>query len=375
MKFTCVRENLAQGLQTVMHVSSKNVTLPILNNVLIKTKEGAVELVSTNLEIAIIADIRAKIEVPGAFTVPTKTFADFVQLVGEEQISVELIAGGALQVTTSKTKTKIKGEGAEEFPIIPNAEGGTMFTFNTAQLKDALIQTLFSVSRSDVRPELSGVLFHANAEDTKGQLFLAATDSYRLSERKIAIQNEAKEQETRTILPARTVQEIIRVLLGAQQETVSLTITEGQLSLVVDGVRIVSRLVEGRYPDYRQIIPASFGIEALCDTAQLVQQIRAASLFSTTGVNTVSFTFSPGEQQIVLKAASTQLGEFESALTAELQGGQDYTILLNHRYVLEGLQHISTPKVRIRLVGPDAPCVIVPEGKSDFLYIVMPIKQ
>lgn len=375
MKLTCIRENLAQGLQTVMHVSNKNVTLPILNNVLIKTKEGGIELVSTNLEIAIIAEIRAKIDVPGAFTVPTKTFADFVQLVSDEQISIELVDGGALLVTTSKTKTKIKGESAEEFPIIPTAEGGTTFIFNTAQLKEALIQTSFSVSRSDVRPELSGVLFHVNPEGNRGQLFLAATDSYRLSERRIAVQNEAKEQESRVIVPARTAQEIIRVLIGAKQETVSLTITEGQLSLVVDGVRVVSRLVEGRYPDYRQIIPTAFGGEALLDTAAFVQNMRAASLFSTTGVNSVSFVFSPGEQRVTLRAASTQLGEFEASLGGELQGQQEYTIWLNHRYVLEGLQHVSTPQVRVKLVSPDAPCLLVPEGKSDFLYIVMPIKQ
>lgn len=375
MKFTCVKENLAQGLQTVMHVSSKNVTLPILNNVLVKTKEGGVELISTNLEIAIIAEIRAKIDVPGAFTVPTKTFADFVQLVSDEQISVELIDGGALLITTGKTKTKIKGESAEEFPIIPSAEGGTTFIFNTIQLKEALIQTSFSVSRSDVRPELSGVLFHVNPEGNRGQLFLAATDSYRLSERRIAVQNEAKEQEARVIVPARTAQEIIRVLMGAKQETVSLTIAEGQLSLVVDGVRVVSRLVEGRYPDYRQIIPTAFGGEAVLDTAAFVQNMRAASLFSTTGVNSVSFVFSPGEQQVTLRAANTQLGEFESSLGGELQGQQEYTILLNHRYVLEGLQHVTTPQVRVKLVSADAPCLLVPEGKSDFLYIVMPIKQ
>ena len=375
MKFTCVKENLARGLQAVMHVSSKNVTLPILNNVLVRKKEGGIELVSTNLEIAIVAEIRAKIDVPGAFTVPTKTFADFVQLVSDEQISVELIDGGALLVTTSKTKTKIKGESAEEFPIIPSAEGGSTFTFNTLQLKEALIQTSFSVSRSDVRPELSGVLFHVNPEGNHGQLFLAATDSYRLSERRIAVQNEAKEQEARVIVPARTAQEIILVLMGAHQEAVSLTITEGELSLVVDGVRVVSRLVEGRYPDYRQIIPTAFGGEALLDTAALVQNMRAASLFSTTGVNAVTFIFSPGEQQVTLRAASTLLGEFESSLGGELQGQQEYSILLNHRYVLEGLQHITTPQVRVKLVNPDAPCLLVPEGKSDFLYIVMPIKQ
>lgn len=375
MKFTCVKENLVQGLQTVMHVSSKNVTLPILNNVLIRAKEGVIELVSTNLEIGIIAEIRAKVDVPGAFTVPTRTIADFVQLVSDDQVSVELIDGAALQVTTAKTKTKIKGEPADEFPIIPIAEGGNTFVFSVVQLRDALIQTMFAVSRSDVRPELSGVLFHANPEGHRGELFLAATDSYRLSERKIAVQNEAKEQEVRVIVPARTAQEIVRVLMGAKQETVSVTVADGQLSLVVDGVRVVSRLVEGRYPDYRQIIPTSFGVEALLETSALVQNLRAASLFSTMGVNGAALTFSPTEQQVMMRAANTQLGEFESTIPGELQGQQENTILLNHRYVLEGLQHVSTPKVHVKLVSADAPCLIVPEGSSDFLYIVMPIKQ
>ena len=364
---------MVRGLQNVIHVSSKNVTLPILNNVLIKTREGIVELTSTNLEIAVVSQVRAKIEVGGVFTIPTKTLADYAQLLSDEQVEIEL-KEDTLLVSTPKSKTKIKGESAEEFPVIPSAEGGTTFRFNTNQLKEALSQAVFSVSRSDVRPELSGVLFHINNPENKGILFLAATDSYRLGERRVAVQNEEKEKEVRVIVPARTAHEMIRALAGVEQETVDITVAEGQISMVVEGVSIVSRLIEGKYPDYQQIIPGNFGVEALVDTANLVQQIRAASLFSTTGVNAVSAAFVPDENSIKLSSANTQLGEFESAVEGEVSGDA-HTVMLNHRYVLEGLQHMDTEKVRVKVVNADSPCVFAPEGKSDFLYIVMPIKQ
>lgn len=374
MKFTCLRDNLARGLLTVMHVSGKNVTLPILNNVLIRAKEGVVELTSTNLEIAIVAEIRAKVDVVGTFTVPVRTLADYVQLTGGEQITVELVGGKELLVTTQTTKTKVRGEAADEFPIIPPIDQGTSFKFNTAQLREALSRVVFAVSRSEVRPELGGVLFHLNQEQNKGTLLLAATDSYRLSEKRVAVQNEEKEREVRVIVPARTVQEIIRVLMVTQDEITAVSIGEGQLAVTIQDTKIVSRLVEGKYPDYRQIIPGTFNAEALLDTTALVQQVRAASIFSTTGVNAVSVGLAPGEGRVSLRSASAQTGEFEAALEGELTGNE-YTVLLNHRYVLEGLQHIETPKVRMKLVSGDAPCVFYPEGKSDFLYIVMPIKQ
>ena len=374
MKFTCLRDNLARGLLTVMHVSGKNVTLPILNNVLIRVKEGVVELTSTNLEIAIVAEIRAKVDVEGTFTVPVKTLADYVQLAGGEQITVELVGGKDLVVITKTTKTKVHGETADEFPIIPPIDQGTSFKFNTAQLREALSRVVFAVSRSEVRPELGGVLFHLNQEQNKGTLLLAATDSYRLSEKRVAVQNEEKEREARVIVPARTVQEIIRVLVGTQDEITGVSIGEGQLAVTVQDTKIVSRLIEGKYPDYRQIIPGTFNAEALLDTTAFAQQMRAASIFSTTGVNAVSVGLAPGEGHMTLRSASAQTGEFEAVLDGELTGNE-YTVLLNHRYVLEGLQHIETPKVRMKIVSGDAPCVFYPEGKGDFLYIVMPIKQ
>ena len=372
MKFTCLKENLVVGLQTVIHVSSKNVTLPILNNVLVRAKEGVIELTSTNLEIAVIATVRAKVEAAGSFTVPARTFAEYVQLLSDSQVEVEL-KGDELWIVTPTSKTKIKGESPEEFPVIPEAEGGTTFGFGVAALREGLSQTIFSVSRSDVRPELAGVLFHINAPEQKGILFLAATDSFRLSEKQIAVQNEQKEQEMRVIVPSRTAGEMVRALSGSSAETVEVTITAGQLSMVLEQVRIVSRLTEGQYPDYKQIIPNNFGVEAVLSTGSLQSQVRAASLFSTTGVNAVSLSFKPGGR-VELCAANTALGEFQSSVEGVVEGAE-HTVLLNHRYVLEGLQHLDTEKVRLKVVNADSPCVLYPDGKSDFLYIVMPIKQ
>lgn len=360
-------------MQSVTAVSSKSVTLPILSNVLIRAKEGVVELTTTNLEIAVVATVRAKVETPGVYTVPAKTLADYVGLLSDERVEMQL-SDDQLLVSSSKSKTKIKGESAEEFPVVPEAQGGVTLTFAAKALKDALSKVVFSVSRSDVRPELSGVLFHANAEGSKGVLTMAATDSFRLSEKRIAIQNDQKETEVRCIVPSRTIQELIRAITASDQELIEVIVAEGQLVAKAGDTHIVSRLIEGNYPDYRQIIPQDFGATARLQTGNLAQQMRAASLFSTTGVNAVSFQFAPEEKNIKLAAANTQLGEFSSALEGEVSG-QEHTVLLNHRYVLDGLSHMDSDKVNVSVVNADSPCVVTPEGKSDFVYIVMPIKQ
>ncbi len=358
----------------VSGIASKNANLPILGNILIKAEEQKVEVIATNLELAVIVTLRSKVEQSGSFTVPARTLADFVNLLSEEKIELEL-KESELEVVCGKSTTKIKGTSAEEFPVIPSSENGHGFLIAKTDLRAGLGQVLPAMARNDIRPELSGVFFGFNTNGQTG-LIMAATDSYRLAEKKLkVIQGQG---EFKVIVPGRTAGEIGRILSLVEEEAgeanARVLLTENQLVLRYGNVQMISRLVEGQYPDYTQIIPKDFKTTAEFSTDKMVKEIKAASLFTTTGVNAVSMDLNVSQGTIGVSSTSTQTGEYASEIPAELQG-EENSILLNHRYVLDGLNNLTGEVSTLRVVSGDNPCLFQSQGDDSYLYIVMPIRQ
>ena len=374
MKFSCTKEKLSKALSLVAGVANKSINLPILGNILIKAEIQKVELIANNLELAIIASLSAKTEVPGVFTVPARTLFDFVALLPDENIEVEL-KENELSVTCGKSTTKIKGTPAEEFPVVPNLEVGKGFAVGTANLKRGLTQVLPAVAKNDIRPELSGVCFNFNSEYYNG-LVMAATDSYRLAEKKLALASGT--ENIRFIMPGRTAQELSHVLTlsegGESEPNVRILVGENQVAINYDSVQLISRLVDGQYPDYTQIIPKENKTTAVFPTDRLMKEIKAASLFTTTGVNAVSLDLNVSQGTIGVSSTSTQTGEYSSEISAELKG-EENSILLNHRYVLDGLNNLGSDITNLQVVSGDSPCMLLPENDKSYLYIVMPIRQ
>ena len=358
-------------LSLVGGIAGKNINLPILGNVLIKADTQTVEIVATNLELAMVAYLRAKVDEPGQFTVPARTLADFVNFLSGEKVDLELV-NNELVVTCDRATTKIKGSPADDFPVVPQSKDGHGFTVSAEDFKNGLAQVTPALARNDIRPELSGVFFSFNPEGFKG-LVMASTDSYRLAEKKIKLTQG--EESFSAIVPGRTAQEIHHLLSAASSEAeknVRILINENQLVIHYDGAQLVSRLVDGKYPDYTQIIPKDFKTTAGMSLAQLTKEIKAASLFSTTGVNAVVFKFA-GES-VALASSSTQTGEYSSQISADIVG-EENNINLNHRYLLDGLNGIRGERVYMKMINADSPCVLAPEKDESYLYIVMPIRQ
>lgn len=374
MKLYCTKENLSQVLSLVGGVATKSINLPILGNVLIKADEQKVEVVATNLELAIIATLRAKVDVPGTFTVPARTLMDFVNLLTEEKIELEL-KENELVVTCGRSATKIKGTPADDFPVIPDVEDGKGYLVEAAELKTGLNQVTPALAKNDIRPELSGVYFGFNTPNFAG-LLLATTDSYRLAEKKIKLLQG--EGEFKIIVPGRTAQEMNHILSLSEsvdaEKNVRLLLAENQIAINYNNVRMVSRLVEGQYPDYAQIIPREFRTSATFSTDRMVKEIKAASLFTTTGVNAVTFALDATGGIVNIASVSTQTGEYKSEVVAEVKG-ENNSILLNHRYVLDGLNNIKTSTAVFKMINADNPCLFAPENDDTYLYIVMPIRQ
>lgn len=374
MKFTCVKENLVNALSLVSPLASKNLNLPILSNVLIKADDQKVEIISTNLELAMVVTIRAKVDENGSFTVPAKTLFDYVHLISDEKAEFEVV-NNELVVSAGKSSTKIKGMPADEFPVVPSLGEGAGFSALAEDLKKALGQVNVAAARNDIRPELSGVFFNLNSSESK--MTLAATDSYRLAEKKIKI-SQCKEDK-KAIVPGRTALELARVLsaeneMSDGEKNVRVILGENQIAATYNNVQLVSRLVEGQYPDYTQIIPTNHKTEINFSVSVITKEIKAASLFTTAGVNAVLLENEKDGNEISVSSTSTQTGEYNSKPEAEVKGEKN-AILLNHRYLLDGLNSLNGDVGTLRLTNGDNPCLLRAKADESLLYIIMPIRQ
>ena len=382
MKISCTQENLNQGLFTVSHLAAKNITLPILNNILIQAKDNSIKLSATNLEIGISCVIRGKVEQDGEFTVQSRLLADYISLLPKER--VDLTAPTApdsdqvIGISCKNYTTKIKGQAATDFPVIPQIGKNNPYRLDYESFHQALNQVIFAVSLSETRPEISGVLF----DFSDSQLVLAAPDSYRLAEKTLALAKKSNAKPKKIIVPAKTLQELQRILGSFKDpaaisdiEEIEIYLSDNQILFILDNIELISRLVEGQYPDYRQIIPQNLNTQAVLDTRKLIKAAKTAGLFTRSGIYDIKLDFSPAQKELVATAANSQLGENTSRLSAEITGDNNATVL-NYRYLLDGLQSLGSDQVQAGLVDGSNPFVLKPMGKNpDYLYIIMPIKQ
>ena len=374
MKFSCTQENLNKTLQIISHIAGRNLSLPILSNILIKAAEKNIVLVATNLEIGVRALLRGKVEKEGEFTSQAKLLNDYVSLLPKERVDLE-IENERLKINCGNYQTKINGQAASDFPLLPKVEKKEPLVCAVEELKKGLQQTLFAVSTSETRPEISGVLFNCS----KDKLILAATDSYRLAEKEITLKKSIS-FASQTIVPARTAQEVVRILsLGASESDLSeedgevkIYFAENQILFEYGDVEMVSRIVEGQYPDYQQIIPREAKTKLKISREEFVKVAKAASLFTKTGINDV--TLEAQGKELVVSSASSQTGENMIKLEAEVEGGGN-RVVVNYRYLLDGLQSIASQDVYLEITDNNTPCSLAPLPSEKHLYIIMPIKQ
>jgi DNA polymerase-3 subunit beta len=260
----------------------------------------------------------------------------------------------------------MKGMPAEEFPLIPTLERKKPIQVASEALRQAITQTIFAAAYDNARPEISGVFFQVDGP----LLTLAATDSYRLAERRVPI---APTEEKRTaIVPTRALQELLRILDNSV-ETVELYLTDNQLLAVVGDVELVSRLIEGQYPDYEQILPKESQTKATLPVSEFSRIIKSASLFCKTGINDVTVGFDPSGS-VTVRAANSQLGEHQTSLQGEVQG-QATTVIFNYRYLLDGLANLPTDTAYLQVTNAESPGLLTPTNDQPYRYLIMPIRQ
>lgn len=367
MKIICTQENLKKGLGIASRVSSGSTTLPVLNNILIKTNEGMLKLSSTNLEIGINTLVRCKVEEEGGVSVPAKTLVDLINnLPNNDKINLTLDQNNQLLIQTDNYETKIKGLSLDEFPLIPQIEEENIIEIPVKDLKQAISQVVFAAAYSETQPEMSGILF--SIED--GVLKLVATDRYRLAEKAIKIVNTTGINKS-IIIPSRAVQELNKILGVSENDTVKLFIAQNQIMFKTDNTEIISRLIDGQYPDYKQIIPQSFNTEITVKTSDLSAAMKTAGIFTHIG-NNVSLEYQE-PNVLIVNSSSGELGESNVNIPCSVSG-QGGKIIFNHKYILDCLSSISTESVIFKIINDVSPAVLQSNELPGYLYLVMPIK-
>ncbi|HNZ51523.1 MAG TPA: DNA polymerase III subunit beta [bacterium] len=378
MKLTILQKNLHQGLNTVGHIATKNANMPILNNVLISIKDGLINLSATNLEIAITKQIRGKADKDGEITVDAKILSDYIALLPNEKIDISLDKQ-ELKINCQQYNTVIKGQEAQDFPVIPQVDKKIGFNLSVASLKNALSQILFAINPGDNRLELTGVLF-----DIKNKTMnLVATDSFRLAKTELDFSlnlGQISADGLKVIIPFKTMQEISRIInsttdeLSSDADQLKLFLSDNQAMFVYQGTTIISRLIEGHYPDYEQVMPINFKTEAVIDRGELSRAIKMASIFSTNITNAIDIAINSLEQKIIIEAVGGQAGSQQADLPAKIDG-QNNNVRLNYRYLLECLNVLSAGQVIIKLIDDVAACQISVPKDDNYQYIIVPLRK
>jgi DNA polymerase-3 subunit beta len=363
MKLQVTQENLNKALGTVARVANARGTLPVLANVLIKTVNNRVSIVATNLDIAITQYIGAKVSEEGSITVPARLMQDFVSSLPAGNIELDL-DDYKLHIITSQYKSVINGVSSEEFPEMPAIAEGHTWTVPALTLKKSLQQVVLAASNDEARPVLTGVFVHTH----EGKLYMAATDSYRLAEKEIM----PLADELQLLIPVSAMQDLLRIL-GDNDDEVKITHDDQQVLFQVGEVELVARLIEGKYPPYRNLIPNSFATTATLKRADLLNVTKVSSLFARESAGSITIEVSEVSQELSIRSVASQLGENNAKASAQVIGSGDIT--LNSRYLLDALHVLQGEDVSFCFNGKLEAIVIKDTSTEDYLHIIMPLKS
>lgn len=371
---TCLKENLKENLDNALRIVKYNSTLPILNNILITTDKGRLRISSTDLEIGFSSWISSKIEKEGSITVPAQLLSQFVNNLPNKQITLEE-KDLKLYLNCDNIKASINGLSADDFPIIPKLNNSSVLNINSKILKAVLSSVINSSALSDSRPEISGVYIKIEPDQVK----FIATDSFRLAHKTLFLSEEMKKKVKinvsklqNIILPLRTVNEIIRIL-GDRDGNVEITIDQNQIKFEFDDIYLVSRLVEGSYPDYEAIIPKSFETKCYVSRNDLEEVVKLAGCFSSR-LNDIILKTNSEKSYLEVSSNHIEFGNHEARINSEVKG-KDVNIVFNWRYVLDGLKNLNEDDIIFEFNGDQKPAMIKPVKETDFFYVLMPIKN
>ncbi|OGI59630.1 DNA polymerase III subunit beta [Candidatus Nomurabacteria bacterium RIFCSPHIGHO2_02_FULL_37_45] len=365
MKLECNIEEIRNKISQTERITGKNLTLPVLNSILLIASGKSLKLRSTNLSLGIEVEIPAKIEKEGMLAVSGSVLGGiFSNIFQNENVRLESVDGNLL-VETKKSKIRLKGQPHEDFPTIPKVVG-VSFDIESKKLIDGIKSVYYSSSPSDIKPEISSVFMYTNEDN----LVFVSTDSFRLAEKKIKI--KGLEEIPGILIPFKNISEILRIF-GEFNGTIKVCFNKNQISFSSDNIYLTSRVIDGIFPDYRQIIPKNSVTNAIILKQDLLNALKLSNIFSDK-FNQVNLVIKPKEKIFELSSANNDIGENKTFLDAAMTG-ENIELGFNYKYFLDCFQSITTDSMSIKLAGVGSPIVVLPVGDISFIYLIMPMNR
>ena len=366
MNIKCIKEKLVYAISKAERITTKNITLPILSCVLLEAKDSILTIKATNLDVGIEITIPVKIIRPGKIAVSGAVLYNFISnIINDKNITLEDISGN-LKISTKHTESIIKSYPTDDFPNIPKISNEKPITFNIPNLIKGFKSVIYSSSVSTIRPVLSSV-FLISEDDS---VVFVATDSFRLSEKKISVKKH--KEFNQILIPFKNVGEITRVLEDIKEEA-EVCLNENQISFSYDNIYITSRVIDGTFPDYKQIIPKEVKTEIIVLKEDFINSLRISNIFADK-FSQVIFHILPKEKIFKITTKNMDVGENINNLDAVIKG-DDLTISFNYKYIIDCFQSIDSDSISLSFSDVNKPMVIRGVGDKSFLYLVMPMNK
>ncbi|BCL82540.1 DNA polymerase III subunit beta [Ktedonobacteria bacterium brp13] len=373
MKITCKQQDLSRGLSIVSHAVSSRSTLPILANILLTTEQNYLKLSATNLEIGINCLIDADVSEEGSTTVPAKTFTDLVNSLRQGQVVLSVAEDSHdINVKSTGSNANIKGMDPSEFPLIPSAEGGEEpIVLDASLLKEMISQVVFAAADDDARPVLTGVLVEVQDE----KVSFAAADAFRLALRVSPLPGHDATHGS-ILIPARTLSELARILPSEGAVQIIVTPNRSQVLFHTEQIDLVSRLIEGTFPNIKAAIPKEHTTRAVVETKEFAAAVRTVQPFARDSANITRIKISAGEGtgagSLTLESTAEDIGNNITTINAAVDGAEQ-EIIFNVKYLSEVLAILDTPEVALEVISAGRPGVVKPVSPADYTYVIMPM--
>jgi DNA polymerase III subunit beta len=362
MKFSATKEKLLEGLQQVQNVVSTRTTLPILSNVLLQAKGGEVHLTTTDLDVGVRGAFEASVEKDGATTLPARRLFTIIRELPSSEVSIEVDGKNAASIRSGQSFFKILGLPEEEFPPLPKFENAKNVTIPQKALRDGLRKTSYAISTDETRYVLNGLLFSFK----ENKLTLVATDGRRLAMVDIELEFP-KSHEADIIVPTKAVTELGRLL--TEDGEVKVSVGSGQIAFDLNNTLLVSKLIEGNYPNYKQVIPTETKERVTLERETFLNSLRRVSLLASDKSNSIKLNFS--KNNIDITANTPEVGEAKESLPVSYKG-RDFSIAFNPEFLMAPLRALGEDEVFLDLIDEMSPGVL--KIQTPFLYVLMPMR-
>lgn len=366
MKIESDKDVIEQAIIKTSRLAGKHLTLPVLSCVYLEaSKKDGLIIKSTNLDLGIEIKIKVKVINEGYVAVPANIFSGVISSIKDKSLTIEVVEGN-LKISTDSNSTLIKSMPADDFPVIPKIETGNEIILNTKDIVNGFKSVWYSASNSSIKPELGSVYIH----HFNNGLVFAATDSFRLSEKKI--QTKPTNDFPNTLIPFKNVSEIMKIFDDVSSD-VKIRFEKNQASFVVDNIYIVSRLIDGSFPDYMQIIPKNYVSIATILKSDLINAIKTSNIFSDT-LNQVKFKINVSKKRLDIFSKNNDIGEYFESIKASISG-EDIELNFNSKYIIDCMQSILSESIVLSFGGVGRPLVITGVSDKSFMYLVMPMNK